>query len=215
MRRCLFFSLYALLSSVTLLFLMGSASAAGNFLPVRLPKGITVELPKNWTVLSDNQRINIASWAQAKAELGGLVVASSDLAFASNYYDEQNNTAAMFNIRYYPDLTITQSDSWTFSAADIKELDKSLCDMALSTQKALGYRIFNWMGTKRQNINGIVAFVTEYRRSSMVSGGSPFRVRLVRVFSSDRSLTITISYQEDQEYFLRPICDRVIHSIRM
>ena len=215
MRRFLSLNPFLLLSAVVLLFLVGSVSAAGNYLPVRLPKGITVELPINWTVLSNNQRINIASWAQAKLESGGLIVASSDLAFASNYYDDQNKTAAMFNIRYYPDLNIAQSDSRASSSADIKELDKALRDAVLSTQRSdIGFRLLSWIGTTKQNINGIVVFVTEYRRSSM-AGDSPFRVRLVRVFNSERSFTITISYREDQEFFLRPICNRVINSIRM
>jgi hypothetical protein len=208
------FNLFLLLPVVTLLLSMGSATASGNFLPVRLPKGITVELPKNWTVLSNNQRITIDSWVQAKTELGGLVVTSSDLSFASNYYDDKGKTVAMFNIRYYPDITINQPEISSASAADIKELDKSLRDVVTATQKQTGLKILSWMGTTKQNINGIVAFVTEYRRAG-IYGGSPFRVRLVRVLSSGRSFTITISYREDQGYLLRAICDRVISSIRM
>ncbi len=79
----------------------------------------------------------------------------------------------------------------------------------------LGARILSWMGTKKQSINGIVAFVTEYRQSAIREGEPPFRVRLVRVLNAERSFTVSVSYREDQEFFLRKICDRVIQSIRM
>jgi len=197
-----------------LILCVGIAQAAGNFLPVRLPKGVTVELPRNWTALSNNQRITLDSYVQAKRELAGAADPPSDLSFAANYYDEQDKTAAMFNIRYYPDVTITQSESRSISVADTKELDDALRTGMMATQQQLGIRILSWMGTTKQTIKGTVAFVTEYRRASMREG-APFRVRLVRVLNTSRSFTVTISYREDQELFLRPICDRVIQSIRM
>lgn len=206
--------LLRLLPAAALILCVGIANATGNFLPVRLPKGVTVELPRNWTALSNNQRITLDSWVQAKRELAGAVDPSSDLNFAANYYDEQDKTAAMFNIRYYPDVTITQSDARSISAADTKALDDALRTGVTATQQQFGIRLLSWMGTSKQTINGTVAFVTEYRRAS-IREGAPFRVRLVRVLSASRSFTVTISYREDQEFFLRPICDRIIQSIRM
>src|SRR4051794_9377909 len=90
------------LPAAALLLYVGIATATGNFLPVRLPKGVTVELPKNWIALSNNQRITLDSYVQAKREMAGSADPSSDLNFAANYYDDQGKTAAIFNIRYYP-----------------------------------------------------------------------------------------------------------------
>jgi len=36
----------------------------------------------------------------------------------------------------------------------------------------------------------------------------------VRVFNGGKSFTMTVSYRENQEYLLRPICDRIISSLR-
>lgn len=207
-------TLLRLLHAAALLLYAGIATAGSNFLQVRLPKGVTVELPKNWTALSNNQRITLDSYVQAKRELVGAVDPVSDLNFAANYYDDQGKTAAMFNIRYYPEMTLTQAESRSVSAADTKELDDTLRAGMTETQQQFGMRIISWMGTTKQTIKGTVAFVTEYRRAS-IRDGAPFRVRLVRVLNASRSFTVTISYREDQEIFLRPICDRVIQSIRI
>lgn len=188
------------------------ASAAGNFVPVHLPNGVTVELPKNWTVLTNNQRITLDSWVQAKTEALGLVDAKHDLAFAANYYDDQGKTAAKFNIRYYPDLRVTQIDAQSANAKDIKELDILLQQTIAPEVEMAGGRLLTWVGTTKQKINGAIAFVTEYQRSSRLGGS--FRVRLVRFFNGNKSFTATVSYREDQDFLLRPICDRIINTVR-
>lgn len=206
--------LFSWLPAAALLLFVGIANATGNFLPVNLPKGVTVELPKNWTALSNNQRITLDSYVQARRELAGAAVPASDLNFAVNYYDEQNKIAAIFNIRYYPEMTTTQAESRAATTADTKELDDGMRGEITAAQQQYGMRLLSWMGTTKQTINGIVVFVTEYRRAG-VREGVPFRVRLVQVPNAGRSFTVTVSYREDQEFFLRPICDRVIQSIRM
>jgi hypothetical protein len=207
---------FLVVSTVMTVFILCTAlaNASGNFVVVPLPNGITVELPKNWTVLSDNRRITIDTWVQAKRELAGDSHPSSDLAFAANYYDEQGKAAAIFNVRYYPDLDVTQGDARGLSASDIKELDAALRNEVSKAEKQYGIRILSWVGTTKHSINGITMFLTEYRRQN-IGAGAPFCVRLARILNGPRSFTITISYREDQEYLLKAICDRIIHSIRI
>lgn len=187
--------------------------AYGNYISVRLPNGVTVELPKNWIVLSNNQKITLDSWVQAKTEGRGIFNNSSELAFAANYYDERNITAGIFNIRYYPNLDISQSDAKAAGAKDIKELDTTIRQNIIPGIEAAGGRVLAWLGTTKLSINGSTAFITEYRRSS--PRGEIFRTRLVRFFNENKSFTITISYREDQEFFLRAICDKIISSIKI
>lgn len=205
--------LFTWLSIVTLVFFFNTTYASGNYVSIRLPKGVTVELPRNWTVLSNNQRITLDSWVQAKTEANRVANASSELAFAANYYDEQNSTAGMFNIRYYPNLDVSQPDANAAGTADIKELDAVLRQNIVPGIEMSGSRLLAWFGTTKLSINGTSAFITEYRRSS--PQGGVFRVRLVRIFNGQKSFTITVSYREDQEFFLRAICDRIISSIRI
>jgi len=201
--------------AVCLILNVYTASASSNFLLISLPKGVSVELPKNWIVQSKNIRITLESWLETKMELAGITAPSSDLNFAANYYDDQGRHAAYFSIRYYPEQTMTQADSRAVTTADMKEADVAArASNQIAAVQPPGMRVLSWMGTTKQTINGTIAFVTEYRRTGS-NGSAPFQVRLVRVLNADRSFTVTISYREDQEFLLRPICDRIIQSIRI
>jgi hypothetical protein len=189
------------------------AIAANNFVPIRLPHGFQIELPKNWEALTKNQRINLDSTVQSLNERAGIFDASSDLNFAANYYDEAGKAAAIMNVRYYPDMDVSQAEARAAGAADIRELDAALRDLMVKAGQINGFSVLAWDGTSKQVVNGVTVFVTEYKRSPLNNNGN-FKVRLVRVFNGGKSFTMTVSYRENQEHLLRPICDRIISSLR-
>lgn len=193
--------------------LLPVAFAANNFVPIRLPHGVQIELPRNWEALSNNQRITLDSTVQSRNERAGIFDASSDLNFGANYYDEAGKTAAIMNVRYYPDSEISQTDARAAGQPDIRELDSALRESIVKAGQINGFTVLAWNGTSKQIINGTTAFVTEYKRSPLKNNGN-FKVRLVRIFNGSKSFTLTVSYREDQDYLLRPICDRIISSLR-
>lgn len=201
------------LVAILFLVLTGAAAAANNFELIRLPSGVTVELPRNWSVFSNNRRITLDSWVQVQEESRGAVAGTSDLAFAANLYDDLGQTTGIFNIRYYPNLDIPQSTARGAGPEDVSEIDATVRQSIVPGIEMAGGRLLAWLGTQKRTVNGAIVFVTEYRRASQKGGN--FRARLVRVFNGNKSFTITISYREDEGYFLRPICDRIIGSIRI
>ncbi len=201
------------LCCVLCVVLLPTAFAANNFVPIRLPHGVQIELPRNWEVLSKNQLITLDSATQSLTEKIGMFDASSDLNFGANYYDEAGKTAALMNIRYYQDLEISQADARAADQSDIRELDRELHESNMRALQLANMRVLTWNGTNKQVINDIITFVTEYKRSSLQNNGN-IKVRLVRVFNRSKSFTLTISYREDQERLLLPICDRIISSLR-
>ncbi|MCX7087790.1 MAG: hypothetical protein NTV00_07025 [Methylococcales bacterium] len=202
-----------LLSVAVCITLLPLGLAANNFIPIKLPHNVQIELPRNWKALSNNQRITLDSWVQSRNERAGIFDASSDLNFGGNYYDEAGKTAAIMNVRYYPDLGLSQDDARAAGESDIRELDSALRESMAEAGQINGFSILAWNGTSKQVINGATAFVTEYKRSPLKNNGN-FKVRLVRVFNGGKSLTLTISYREDQDFLLRPICDHIISSLR-
>ena len=193
--------------------LLPLAIAANNFVPIKLPHGVQIELPINWEALSKNQRITLDSAVQSRNERAGIFDASSDLNFGANYYDDAGKIAALMNVRYYPELDVSQAEARVAGATDIRELDTMLRELMVKAGQIHGFSLLVWNGTDKQVINGVTAFVTEYKRSPLNNNGN-FKVRLVRVLNGGKSFTMTISYRENQEYLLRPICDRIISSLR-
>lgn len=200
--------------AVLLVLASKSVFASSNFVQLELPKNIFIELPKNWVVLSNNQRITLDSVVESGLDLSRIEQQDSMLPFAANYYDDNGKTAAIINIRYYPESDLSQRDARQISDSDVDEIDIAWKKNLIKGVEVFGITVKSWKGTKKVKINRIVAFQTEYRRNSIKSN-SVFRVRLIRVFANNRSFTLTISYRESDELFLGKITDRIIASLQM
>jgi len=193
--------------------LSGEVKSATNWIQIILPNNVTVELPKNWTLMTEKQRVTIDTFAQVQAEKIGSHDYSSDFNFAANYFDEHGNTSALINVRYYPNGTIKQNKVISALPAEIKGYDASVHNEISKAMKLAGAKLTTWNGTKKQVFLGLVAFVTEYQRSTP-TGGADFVERLVRFYNGSKSFTITVSYRVDQEFLLKPICDKIITTIQ-
>ena len=195
------------------LILASFANAETNFVTIKLPESVTVELPRNWVIISNNQRITLDTWVESTFDLNKLPSMDSNLPFAANYYVD-GITAGIINARYYPAMDITQSDAKSATAVDVRDLDQELRNNMIPSMKKIGITVTSWEGTGKRTINGITTFVTEYHRKSL-KGSGIFRVRLVRVLAGRRSFTLTVSYLQSQWLFLKNITDRIISSLTM
>jgi len=188
--------------------------ATENFVTVTLPKNVSLQLPNHWVIFSNNQRITLNTHVKSVLSLSGIKLPTSELPLAANYYDDHGNTIGILNVRYYPQLDLSQADARSATNQDVKELDATLKESATKEMKAFGGSITSWRGTSKSEINEITVFITEYHRASM-KGSGDFRVRLIRVFDGDRSFTLTVSYLESASTILQPMTDQIIGSLRL
>lgn len=182
---------------------------ASNFVRVPLGKGASIEIPRNWVVLSGNQRTTIDTFVEAK----GYRLTESTLSFAANLYDDRGKTLALVNARFYPENPITQSEARQVTTADLKEIDVEMRKAAEAPLKAMGVRMLNWYGSKMQAVNGLYVLVHEHQHSGAGDAGVT-RVRGIRVWRSPRSFTVTLSYRERDAAMLLPIIDYMTNSLR-
>ena len=197
---------------ITLFLCIEQSDAKSNFIRVSLTKGVTVDLPSNWSVMSANKRITLDAWKESVLEARKLSDIENELAFTANYYDDNGNTAGMFAIRFYPNLDVTESEAVAGGTAFIKELDEGVKQNFKLGLEAGGGKLVSWLGTATQSINGSTYFISKNRQIS--PRGDRFRGIIVRYLNDGKSFTIIISYREDQEFYLKPICDKIISSIR-
>jgi len=139
---------------VAVAFIPASATAAAtqNFVTVTLPKGVSIELPRNWVVLSNNQQITLDTSVESRLDLSGINKLPSELAFAANLYDDRGRTLAILNIRYYPELGLSQADARRVTSQDLKELDSELKQNITKAVQSLGMSITSWNGTTKAEI---------------------------------------------------------------
>ncbi len=202
-----------LFAVVVLVFVSSAAAATGNFVSIILPQDVSINLPKNWVILTSNQRITLDTAVQSTLDLSGIVQQTSELPFAANYYDDQGRVVAILNIRYYPNLDVSQRDARDATSYDIEQLDAASYEQSYNELNSAGMSMTSRLGTTKKTINGVTAFINQYNRAS-VRGPDNFRVRLVRVFAGGRSFTLTVSHLDLAEILLRPIADKIINSLK-
>jgi len=195
---------------VCFLFSIAAIDAAPLFRAVQLPYGISFQLPRNWQTISANTRTTLDAAVETLTHTEDI---ATDLAFAANCYDDVGQVVGIFNIRFYPDMVVSQQQVADASAADIAAFDQELRVSLSQSMSEAGLRIVAWNGTKVHAVAGRYMLVTDYQRISM-SRGTSFRVRLVRVFNGPKSFTMTVSYRDDASVFLAPISNKIMQSLR-
>ncbi len=198
-----------LLSGLLLSALASPVLGASNFVRVPLGKGASIEVPKNWVVLSGNQRTTIDAFVDAK----GYLQTGSTLNFAANLYDDRGKTLALVNARFYPGNPLTQVEAKQVTSAVLKGLDVEMRKAVEQTLKATGARMLNWYVSNMRVINGVYVLVHEHQHSGAGDAGVT-RVRGLRVMRSPRSFTVTLSYRERDATMLLPIIDYMTNSLR-
>jgi hypothetical protein len=197
---------------VTPFLFVCQSNADSNFIRVNLTKGVSAELPKNWSVMSKNRRITIETWKESVFQANKLSDVENDLPFMANYFDDMGNSAGTFSIRFYPTIKVTESEAIAGGMVFIKEIDDGIKKNFTIGVEAGGGKLVSWLGTTVRSINGSMYFISENRQLS--PRGEGFRGILVRYLNAEKSFTVLISYREDDAYVLKPICDRIISSIQ-
>jgi len=203
MKKLLLLILFLFASTITI--------AESNYKSISLPKGVSIDLPINWQVISNNQRITLDAFVETL-----LDYEVSDLPFAANYYNDNSVVEALVNIRYYPWIEATQEDVIFATPEEVQSVDDELHKGMLLAMKQIDGKILSWNGTEKERINGIVALVTDYRRYSGLTKSNA-RVRLVRVLNGHQSFTLTVSYVDTipNNFMLKGITNRIIESLSL
>lgn len=87
-------------------------------------------------------------------------------------------------------------------------------DDAKAEAEEKGLKIVSWRGTKKIDINGLVAFSTEYRTKPQ-GGKDVYIARLIRVYAVERTFYLSISYPKSESARLKPVIDQIINSINL
>lgn len=200
-----------LLIIVILLFAATKTLANGNFISISLPNGVSLEIPKVYSVLSNGKKLLIDTTVESQLDLANVEMLVSSLPFAANYFFEKK-TISLVNIRYYPTLEVSQSETADFTVDEVNEIDTYLRQNMEKSYKIQGSAIVTWHGTKLIYLNGLHVLRTDFVRASTQNGGSR-HVTLIRVLAEGDSFTITLNYDPTLEYFLKPIHEKIISTI--
>lgn len=181
-----------------------------NFILTPLAKGISIEIPKNWTVLNGSNRMTLDSYVESS----GYKLTESSLNFAANLYDENGKVLALVNARFYPNNQMTQDMAKSLNSADLIYIDKEMHVVSEKTIDSIGGKLHEWIPTQVVRINGL--YVIKYGQLITVPPTNKQAYQFsYRVWAAPRSFTITIGYNKNQEFLIKPIADKIASSLVM
>lgn len=206
LRSKLFFSLLLLYC----LNINSQLQAQSPYISIKLSNGIVFDLPKNWRVFDMNTRTTLEAFAYSK----NPIKINSEVPFAANLYNSNNQTIGIMNIRVYPGMDVSQNEViHLFDSTVMKQFNEQLRNSISEGVKLSGGKVVEWYGTEKVQIKQKVYLLTKYKRRSALDRNKYFKVSLLRLLDRNSSFTLTTSYDESNELLLKPITNVIINSI--
>lgn len=195
--------LFALFSSQT-------TQASSNFAPVKLPRGIELQIPKGWWLLGADHNRAIQTSVEAAMDLSGIGLPDGQETnlIAANSMPRSTYAAVRVDSTIPPSVAPAAFSSIT--PADIRELQST---MRQNFQKLLplqGNQLIEFFGSRIEKISGHPAIVTEYRRTGPKG---PVFVQINQVFTPSQEIRINLSYRESEVALWKPVVGKIRQSI--
>ena len=211
MKRLIRFWLFSSLCLLSLIAASGAYAQSGsNFLPVKLPRGIELQVPQGWWLLGADHNRAIQTSIEAAMDLSGIGLppGSETNLIAANSMPKSTYAAVRVDSTVPPSLTPSQFAMIT--AADLSELQTEIHQNVQKLLPLQGHTLIRFFGTSIERISGHPAIVTEYRRSGLKG---PVFVQVNQVFTARQEIRINLSYREAEVALWKPVVAKIRNSI--
>lgn len=179
-----------------------------KFAKLRLPLGVSVEVPKNWWVLDGDINTNIETMAEAAMNLSGVELPKRKKVnlFRANSMPKTTYAAIAINAT---DSEINPNDLKNASEKEIREFVPTVKEMqeALSIQNM---KIVDFYPVRREFVGKHPALVIEYKRSGLQG---PVIVQMTRLFLGEKEISLNLSHRESEGQLWRPIIQYIRKSL--
>ena len=182
---------------------------------LKLPRGVSLELPRNWTILSKDERSALKEAVSSKAGSSS----SGELSFVAQLTDTKGQKLAIVNVRYDPETkdtpgAVTQEAVRGLSEAELRDLGERIKAGMRPALESVGGELVRWDGLSRFKVNGVWVLRFDCVQRQQGDEGAML-VRVDRYPLGEQSCSVSISYRVSEEQSLRPVCDRISQSVRI
>ena len=194
------------------LFVLSSAIADSNssFAPVKLPRGIELQIPKGWWLLGADHNRAIQTSVEAVIDLSGIGLPNGQETnlIAANSMPRSTYAAVRVDSTIPP--SVAPSEFASITATDIRELQTEMRQTLEKLLPLQGNKLIEFFGSRIEKISGHPAIVTEYRRTSQKG---PVFVQINQIFTSSQEIRINLSYRESEMALWKPVVGKIRQSI--
>lgn len=176
--------------------------------------GISVKIPSNWTILSQEIAESLTKAAEELVgnSIGEPVAQDKLTLLAANAVDPDG---AMVRININKDMAATADFQklLSFSQPELREFDQTFLPFLQKLLSDSGIPVLKMYPSFLAEINGKRAFAHAYRRRGMINPQSPWTVTLYKIPFKDCFVEVTLSCEESKTTTLQPILDEIKNSI--
>ncbi|MBA3805861.1 MAG: hypothetical protein H0X14_09160 [Acidobacteria bacterium] len=180
-----------------------------NFAKLKLPLGVSVEVPKNWRLLDGDINATIETAAEAALNLSGVDLPKGKKVnlFRANSMPTTTYAAIAINAT---DSELNPDELKNASEAEIRELSSMMSEMMQKSLAAQNLKVIEFYGVRREYVGKHPALVTEYKRSGPQG---PVIVQMTRLFLGQKEISLNLSYRESEAQLWKPIIQYIRKSL--
>ena len=189
------------------------ASAIDGFKKLKLPQGITIEIPAHWNELPLEDRQNLSAMGSASAAKAGLEIEGLKTnLLAVNAVPAP--TKAMIRVSSTTQPAFTAADLLALSDADLQEAGQMELEQFRKAAKSGGIHLLDMAAPRVVTISGHPTYMLTYFRSGVVNKSEKWQVNQFQSPLPDRIIQVTVSWNVANEQILKPILVHVIDSVK-
>jgi hypothetical protein len=212
-RSLFYIKLTLLLLAIAANFTPPVFAADDTYKRVRLPEGISIEIPGHWIILSQDTRKNIAAAGRAMTDNAGVEGGSNQKQTLLAVNATPAPTGAMIRVSATVPPDYTQGDLARVTPRDLKEVERDALKLFKKMETEGGPEVVEMQPIQVELFKSSRALVIRYVRKS-TNGSSLWQVTQYKIPVDNRLFELTLSYRQSDSVIWRPILERVKRSVQ-
>jgi hypothetical protein len=181
------------------------------FVTVRLPYRVVVEVPRAWRITAGEAKEVVQPMGAGDLDLSGLPLSDSNV-WVRAVATPANQPAAM-SVAFLPKATLFASQKRELASGELTAYDQALRKKVDDLCKSQGIALLEWKGTRKEQLNGALVVVSEYRRQGREK--LPVWEQVTAVPADSGLAVLTVSYSEPAGHPWRAVVMRIHSSLRI
>jgi hypothetical protein len=177
---------------------------------LKLPFGVSVEVPKNWWIIDSDTNSTIETAAEAAMNLSGITLTNAKEVTLFRANSKPKTTYAALAIK----LRKSALNAAMLKSSSHEEIEELAPEMKQITEEALstvGLKLIEFYGMRREFVGRHPALVIEYKRSGQQGA---VVVQTTRLFIEETEILFDLSYRESEGPMWKPIVRYIRTSVK-
>lgn len=193
-------------------FVLSSAFAGSNssFSPIKLPRGIELQIPKGWQLLGSEYNQAIKASAEAAIDLADISLPTGKDVNLITATSMLYSTYAAVRVNSLTPPPYSLYELAAVTTDNIRELQVEIREGLQKVLPHTGSQLIDFFGSRVERVSGYPTFVTEYRRTG---SEGPVFVQINQIITHDQEVKVVLSYRESEATFWKPVIGKIRKSI--